>query len=111
MKNSLKNFLLLSIFIIGFSAVTSAQINKADVETMLSKQGTTLGAIKKVYVHNVKQFYTDGTAKYVYDEYADLTYWISDRGIFIQGKTVQFFPFSTMRHISVSETLMTIHLL
>ena len=107
----MKNLLLLSLFIIGFSAVTSAQMNKADVETMLSKQGITLETINKVYVYNIKQFYTDGTSKYVYDEYADLTYWISDRGIFIQGKTVQFFPFSTMRHITVSEASMTIHLL
>jgi hypothetical protein len=111
MKNLLRKFVLTVCIVFGFAAISHSQITKSDVESMLVQQGITMAAVKNVYVYNVKSFYQDGSSKYVYEDYENLKVSISSTGILIQGTAVQLFPFSSMRHLTVGKTSMTIHLM
>ena len=111
MKTNLQKFLVITIAIVGFSSLSFSQIRKSDMESMLTQQGTTMSAITKVYVHNIKQFYNDGSSKYIYEEYESLKFSFNESGFLIQGKSVQLFPYSSIRHIGIGETSITLHLL
>ena len=111
MKTSLKQMLLTAMIVTGFSSFSNSQITKSDVESLMGLQGVSMLDMKKAYVYNVKTFYTDGTYKFVYETYEDLKYTLKDNGITIQGKTTQFFPFSSIKHFTIGVTSFTIHLL
>ena len=110
MRRLIKNLTIATFLTFGISTVSIAQVTETDVDLALILQETTFDAINTIYIYNVKKFYTDGSVKYVYSTFENLEFSITESGLFIKGKGVSFYPFSSFKSMNLSATSMTFHL-
>jgi len=117
MKNLIKNLTIVTSLVFGMSTVSFAQVKKSDIEKLLVMQGTTFDAIEKVIINNVRTHYDDGTTALQSIDRPDCKISTTESGIFIavgnsvaNGNYAHFFPYSSIKHISVFRNRLKISL-
>ncbi|AUP77893.1 hypothetical protein [Flavivirga eckloniae] len=111
MKKSIINLALAIFFALSFSTISYAQVTKSDVEKIITLQETSLDEISKVFIKNIKVFFESGNSKYVLYKYENLKISLTETGFIFKGKAVEFFPFSCIKQLTISEKGLTIDLL
>jgi hypothetical protein len=95
-------------------------MSRADVDTMLVQANTRMDWIVEVYVTNLVIHYSDGTTQKndaTYEAATGYKFELRENGISVISKKpqesgiVRFFPFASMKYLSVSTTSIGIHLL